>query len=52
MATLTLDKVDKFYGPEGPHAVHAVEDVNMAIGMARSSPCSARRAAARPRRCG
>jgi multiple sugar transport system ATP-binding protein len=32
MATLTLDKVSKIYGPAGPHAVRAVDDVDMAIG--------------------
>ncbi len=45
MATLTLDKVSKIYGPEGPQAVRAVEDVNMAIadgeivGLLGSSGC-------------
>ena len=42
---LTLDKVSKIYGPEGPHAVRAVEDVNMTIadgeivGLLGSSGC-------------
>ena len=31
MATLTLDKVSKIYGAEGPHAVRAVEDVSFSI---------------------
>jgi len=45
MATLTLDKVSKIYGPEGAHAVRAVEDVDMAIadgeivGLLGSSGC-------------
>jgi multiple sugar transport system ATP-binding protein len=45
MANLTLDSVSKVYGPEGAHAVRAVDDVNMTIadgeivGLLGSSGC-------------
>jgi multiple sugar transport system ATP-binding protein len=45
MTDLTLDSVSKVYGPDGPHAVRAVDDVNMTIadgeivGLLGSSGC-------------
>ena len=50
-ASLSIRAVDKIYQRRGKPPVHAVKALTMDVGRARSSRCSARPDAARPRPC-